>query len=409
VNFDIAYKIMLPALLFFHEQTHSYGWAIILLTLAVRAVVWPLVAQSTRSMQRMSKLQPQMKVLQERYKGEPDVLQKKLMEFYQKNKINPMSGCLPTLIQLPILFALFATFSGPPFGDHWVDSKITVVTKVDGSPEKKETSGGNSAYIGKDGQAAKVVMYPGDTTVAVGDTLHFGTRAIEGNLSKDFAPSWKVVGPNSKDFKAAESNKDDATIDDQGDAKFLKAGEYHVGVKVPGVAKNESFGFITGLGKVSNGVQLLYPGNWDTLALILVFGATMYLSQQFTMTTPKPAAGDKLDEQQIIQQQTAKTMPFVATAMFLVIPLQTGVYLYLVISNVVQTLQTWLLMKMPEPAFVDVSGGAPESSPAPGKNGKQGPTATSQDPPGSPQSTNGTGGGGARPSAKKKQKRKKPN
>jgi len=409
VNFDIAYKIMLPALLFFHEQTHSYGWAIILLTLAVRAVVWPLVAQSTRSMQRMSKLQPQMKIIQERYKGDPEQSQKKTLEFYQKNKINPMGGCLPTLIQLPILFALFATFSGPPFGDHWVDSKVNVVTKVDASAEKKETSGGNSVYVGKDGQTAKVVMYPGDTTLAVGDSLNFGTRAIEGNLSKDFTPSWKVVGPNQKDFKGPESDKADATVDDQGHAVFLKPGEYHVGAKIPGVAKNESFGFINGLGKTANGIQLLMPANWDTLFLILIFGATMYLSQQFTMTTPKPAPGDKLDEQQIIQQQTAKTMPLVATAMFVFIPLQTGVYLYLVISNVVQTLQTWLLMRMPEPAFVDVSGGAPESSPPTGKNGKQGPTATSQNEPGSAQSTNGTGGGGARPSSKKKQKRKKTN
>jgi YidC/Oxa1 family membrane protein insertase len=403
VNFDIAYKIMLPALMFFHEQTHSYGWAIILLTLAVRAIVWPLVAQSTRSMQRMSKLQPQLKAMQERYKGEPEQAQKKMMEFYQKNKINPMGGCLPTLIQLPILFALFATFSGPPFGDHWVDVKVNAVDKVDASTEKaKETSSGNSAYIGKDGQAAKVVIYPGDSTVAVGDSLNFGTRTIEGTLSKDFDPSWKVVGPSSKNLPGPESDKADATIDSHGHAVFLKVGEYHVGAKIAGVAKNESFGFINGLGKVANGVQLLMPANWDTLSLILIFGATMYLSQQFTMTTPKPAPGDKLDEQQIIQQQTAKTMPLVATLMFVFVPLPTGVYLYLVISNVVQTLQTWLLMKMPEPAFVDVGGGALE-----GKNGKQESATGSESQPGSPPTASGTGDGGARSSPKKKQKRKK--
>jgi len=402
---------MLPALMFFHEQTHSYGWAIILLTLAVRAVVWPLVAQSTRSMQRMSKLQPQMKVIQERYKGDSEQLQKKLMEFYQKNKINPMGGCLPTLIQLPILFALYATFAGPPFGDKWVDVKVNAVPKVEASAEKKESSGGNSPYVGKTGQIAKVVMYPGDTTVAVGDSLNFGTRAIEGDLASDFAPSWRVVGPNSKNIQGPESDKADATIDDQGHAVFLKAGEYHVGLKVPGVAKNDSFLFINGLGKVATGIQLLMPANWDILAMVLVFGATMFLSQQFTMTTPKPAPGDTLDEQQIIQQQTAKTMPIVATAMFVFIPLPAGVFLYLVISNVVQTLQTWLLMKMPEPAFVDVSGG-PADSGSPRKNGKQDPTAGSQKQPDSTSSTNGTGGGGARPSSpssKKKKKGKKPN
>jgi len=296
---------------------------------------------------------------------------------------------------------LFATFSGPPFGDHWVDVKVNVVEKVDSATEKpKETSGGNSAYIGKDGQAAKVVVWPGDSTVAVGDKITFGTRAIEGNLSKDFDPSWKVVGPNQKNLQGVESNKDDATIDAHGDADFLKVGEYHVGAKIAGVAKGENFGFITGLGKVANGVQLLMPANWDTLSLIILFGATMYLSQQFTMTTPKPAPGDKLDEQQIIQQQTAKTMPLVATLMFVFVPLPTGVYLYLVVSNVVQTLQTWLLMKMPEPAFVDVGGGGQD-----GVNGKNGSGGSSSN--GSGQSAGGTGDGGASSSAKKKQKRKK--
>jgi YidC/Oxa1 family membrane protein insertase len=406
VNFDIAYKVMLPALQYFHELTRSYGWAIILLTLAVRMVVWPLVAQSTRSMQRMSKLQPELKALQERYKGNPEQLQEKMTEFAKKNKLNPMGGCLPTLIQLPILFALYATFSGPPFCDRYVDVKVNVVAKVDSSTEKsKETSGGNSAFIGKDGKTAKIVVYPGDSTVAVGDSLNFGTRVIEGELSSDFEPSWKVVGPGSKNnLQGAESYPTEATIDRQGHAVFLKEGEYHVGAKIPGVAKHESFGFISELGKVANGVDLLKPANWDTLLLILFFGATMYLSQKFTITTPKAAPGDKLDEQQIIQQQTAQTMPFVATAMFIFIPLPTGVYLYLVLSNVVQTLQTWLLMRTSEQVFVDVGEGG-------GQNGKNGKHDAQADKNASVKSGNDTGDGGARMSGsgKKKQKRKKNN
>ena len=76
VNFDIGYQIILPVLQKIAELTHSYGWAIILLTIAFRIVVSPLVAQTTISMRRMSKLQPQMKILQERYKDNPEQLQK---------------------------------------------------------------------------------------------------------------------------------------------------------------------------------------------------------------------------------------------------------------------------------------------------------------------------------------------
>jgi YidC/Oxa1 family membrane protein insertase len=371
VNFDIAYKVMLPALQFFTYISHSYGWAIIFLTLAVRVIVWPLVAQSTRSMQRMSKLQPQLKLLQDRYKENPEMLQKKTMEFYSKNKMNPLSGCLPTLIQLPVLFALFATFSGPPFGDKLIDVKVNVVNKAEAKDLKQnETSGGNSAYIhdksfmtdGTDlakatfGSASKLVVFPGDATVAVGDSMNFGVRAIEGELPKDFIPNWKVIGPDQKNPQGAASDPANAEIDTTGHVTFNKAGEYHVLAKIPGIAKNEPFYFIGGLGKVAHGLELFQPANWDTLCLILLFGATMFLSQKFTLQQPKVAPGQELDEQQLIQQQTAKTMPIVGTAVFFFVPLPTGVYLYMVVSNVMQTLQTWLIMRMPEPALVDVLG-----------------------------------------------------
>ena len=65
---DITYMFMIPILQFFAEKFHSYGWAIVALTLLVRIIVWPLVASSTRSMQKMARLQPKLKALQEKYK-----------------------------------------------------------------------------------------------------------------------------------------------------------------------------------------------------------------------------------------------------------------------------------------------------------------------------------------------------
>ncbi len=357
---DITYQFMIPILEYFHRMTNSYGWAIILLTLLVRVMVWPLVVKSTQSMQKMSQMQPMMKRIQDKYKSNPEKFQKKMMEFYSKNKMNPLGGCLPTLVQLPVLFALFATFSGPPFGDKGVDVKINVVDKAKSAEVKKvEVSGNNSPYVARDGKIAKVVVFPGDSVVVEGESLDFNTRSVEGQLPADFKVKWKLANIQVKDGETPP-----AAIDENGHATFSKPGEYHVQAIVPGIAKDDQFGPINGLGKVASGMDLLKPENFDLVVMIILFGATMYLSSKLTM---KPPTGpqDQMDEQQIIQQQTAKTMPIALSAMFFFIPLPSGVYVYMVVSNVVQTLQTWLVMKGPAPEFVDVCEGDDDVSPPP--------------------------------------------
>ena len=84
-----------------------YGWAIIVITVIIKVVFWPLTQASTRSAKRMQMLQPQIKALQEKYKDDPVKAQRKMMEFWKEHKINPMSGCLPTLIQMPVFFGFF--------------------------------------------------------------------------------------------------------------------------------------------------------------------------------------------------------------------------------------------------------------------------------------------------------------
>jgi YidC/Oxa1 family membrane protein insertase len=85
----------------------NYGIAIILLTLIVRIVFWPLTHKGTESMKRMQALQPQLKALQEKYRDKPQKLQQETMAMYRENKVNPLGGCLPMLIQIPVFFALF--------------------------------------------------------------------------------------------------------------------------------------------------------------------------------------------------------------------------------------------------------------------------------------------------------------
>lgn len=95
-------------LLFLTERTGSYGVAIILLTIAIRLVLYPLTLKQMKSAVTMRKLQPKLKALQERYKENPQEYQKRMMEVWKENGVNPFSGCLPLLLQLPILYALFA-------------------------------------------------------------------------------------------------------------------------------------------------------------------------------------------------------------------------------------------------------------------------------------------------------------
>lgn len=94
-------------LIFFYNIVHDYGFAIILLTILIRIFLLPLTIKQTKSMHEMQKLQPKLKVLQEKYKNNKEKLQQEMMKFYSEHKVNPFGGCLPLLLQLPVFFSLF--------------------------------------------------------------------------------------------------------------------------------------------------------------------------------------------------------------------------------------------------------------------------------------------------------------
>lgn len=90
-----------------YDLCGNWGWAIILLTLIVRVVLYPLTYKGMVSMQKLKDLAPKMKELQQKYKGEPQKLQAHMMELYKKHGANPMGGCLPLLLQMPVFFAIY--------------------------------------------------------------------------------------------------------------------------------------------------------------------------------------------------------------------------------------------------------------------------------------------------------------
>ncbi|MBW1860817.1 MAG: membrane protein insertase YidC [Deltaproteobacteria bacterium] len=110
INFgwtDIIAKPLLYALRFFNQYVKNYGISIILLTILIKALFWPLTHKSYKSMKEMQKLQPLMAKLREKYKNDKQQMNKELMALYKTYKVNPMGGCLPMIIQIPVFFALF--------------------------------------------------------------------------------------------------------------------------------------------------------------------------------------------------------------------------------------------------------------------------------------------------------------
>jgi YidC/Oxa1 family membrane protein insertase len=93
---------------FFHDSVgFSWGWSIVALTVVVRAALLPLTLKQFKSMQSLAAHQPELKKLQEKYKGDRDRLNQEMMKFYKENKINPLASCLPMLAQLPVFISLF--------------------------------------------------------------------------------------------------------------------------------------------------------------------------------------------------------------------------------------------------------------------------------------------------------------
>ena len=103
---------------FFHDDVgFAWGTAIIALTVVVRAVLIPLTYKQIKGMRALQALQPQIKELQEKYKNDRQRQQQEMMRFWQANKINPLSSCMPLLLQLPVFFALFQLLQSDSFED----------------------------------------------------------------------------------------------------------------------------------------------------------------------------------------------------------------------------------------------------------------------------------------------------
>lgn len=105
--FDIIARPLYFLLRFFNKYVHNYGISIIILTILIKILFWPLTHKSYVSMKEMQKIQPLMAKIRDRYKDDREQMQREMMGLYKTYKVNPMGGCLPMLIQIPVFFALY--------------------------------------------------------------------------------------------------------------------------------------------------------------------------------------------------------------------------------------------------------------------------------------------------------------
>ena len=334
----ISEKLLIPILDFFYGLVPSYGLAIVALTVVIRIALFPLSAGSIRSARRMKIAQPVMQKRQAEIKSKFAGNAKKQQEELGKlmNEFgSPLAGCLPLIVQMPVLFALFATLRGSPFADvpYNINLKILPQEQVATVEPKPFTSPRHSIFINEKTHFPVVASIPNGTKLGLEDTLKINLQTTTGNnysevLSKyeegsKFMPSWSVS-------KGSENVK----ISNEGVVTPIQPGDATIEAKIPGLAAKSGFLFIKALGQV--GFYVDGSINWDIAALVGAFGLTLLLSQ-FLSGQGMPANP---------QQSTAnKITPVMITGMFLFFPLPAGVLLYMVVANIFQALQTFILNK----------------------------------------------------------------
>ena len=139
------FDVIAAVLAWFYGLVPSFGLSIILLTFVVMVVVTPLTLKGTRSMIKMQHLQPEMKKIQTRYKGDRDAMNKEMMAFYQANGINPMGGCLPLFVQAPVFMVLYQVLRGMTrrLSDvgadiGWVAGRLGAAESLSGAPVNQQ-------------------------------------------------------------------------------------------------------------------------------------------------------------------------------------------------------------------------------------------------------------------------------
>lgn len=316
----------------------NYGLGIILLTVLIRLAMWPLGVSQQRSMKMMQTLQPKLKAIQDRYKNDPQTMQRKMMEFYKEHKFNPMSGCFPLLIQMPIFILLYSALMSPQFIQAAGNTQFLFVKSL--NETLRSTAG-----ISNDGIMGTSKY----------DTFSLGKTATV-YLPKEKIENVKVEKPNNSlevQGKIVPGEPVDLKISlDSLDLKFSQLDQIQkaeILVTNPQNRESEKIQFVRKGGILAASMPtkaVKSDFHFDVLILIALFGLTMLATQKIMMASTK---GQQMDAtQQAMQKSMGLFMPIMIMATFVFIPIPAGVLLYLIASNVVQVVQTVVINKQLE-------------------------------------------------------------
>lgn len=345
MDFGIGFlsnNVMLPILDFFYGIVPSYGLAIVALTLVIRFALYPLSAGSIRSMRRMRVAQPVMqkrvKEIQERYKSDPAKQQEEMSKIY-KEFGNPLAGCFPILLQMPVLFALFATLRGSPFSDinYTVNLQILPREQIEQVVPQVYSTSPQNIYVTDGVHAPVVALLPSGNRLVVGETTTLEFQTSEGKPLDQLLQEYPDYNLNPR--WTVTRGEDRVAIRENGTLEALQPGEVTIQGAIPGLAADKGFLFIDALGRVGAFDE---DGkiHWDIIGMVLFFGISLYVNQLLS------GQGQSNNPQ---QDTVNKITPVIFSGMFLFFPLPAGVLMYMVIANIFQTLQTFILSREPLP------------------------------------------------------------
>jgi YidC/Oxa1 family membrane protein insertase len=319
----------------------NYGLAIVLLTVAIRLLLWPLNTKQTLSMRRMQAVQPKMKLLQERYKSDPQKMQQEVMKLYAETGLNPLAGCLPMLAQFPIFIGLYGALSSPQFladtvNDHFLflgnlshTLRSHAGTPLDGTfdvqPGDSFSSAKTIVLTMKNGTKLeqevtdqKKVIYTPHTQL--GDKKNQPDPHVPGmpiKMNLNFAYMGMPIS-HLKDIESA-----DVLITDEQSRELEKVHFINDG-------RGLSHEMPTKAGKDAI--------NFDVAVLVILY-AILTFGYQKVMThwAPKPS---KDDPNAAMNANTMKFMPVIFVAMMFIIPIPAGALIYLVVTTALMMIQT---------------------------------------------------------------------
>jgi len=329
----------------------SYGLAIVLLTVLIRLAMWPLSVSQQKSMVKTQQLAPKLKEIQDRYKSNPQMMQKKIAEFYKEHSFNPFAGCFPMLIQLPIFIMLYSALMSPQFIQMAGKTSFLFIKRLDSTMRSHAGIVGDKVF-----GVAQGDTFSTEKTIKV----YIDGKNQDANIKnpkKAVEIQGNIIPGETVDLKINLEDQITNLKFEQID-KIQKA---NVPIINNSTKEIENIEFTKRQGLITAQVPTVKSKivlHYDVLILVILFGITMFFSQKVMTSANKNTPTDPT--QQAMQDSMGKMMPIMITGMFVFVPIPAGVLLYMVVSNVIQVVQTVMINKqiesdrMQKVAVVDV-------------------------------------------------------